>query len=378
MALGTTKDAIGAVTEMLQTKLTAKTGGVTVSIGRPETAASSGAEGGKLNLFLYHVEFDGHLKNYPLDQGQPAPLWMVLHYLMTAYDSSKDSDSIDAHKLLGQGLAALQELNYLRPGSAPSEAPLLSNPEPLKITFDSADAELLSKLMQGGDEEYRVSAAFQIRPVLIAPEALPSYAPAVKTVGPPATPGVVVLPSMGPRLKSLKPERFEAGQTLTLTGLDLAGVDEVCIGEGCYAVTPAGDEIAVTVPLATTLSPGAYSITAVKILPSGRRFSSNALLGHLLPTLNSVAPGPLTPSGPNLFGDLTLNGVRLGGPDDSIFVALYQDGKTAILLEGTGVPAQNTLMVSVTSDKALPPGTYYAILRVNGAQAVNTPQVNWT
>ena len=56
----------------------------------------------------------------------------------------------------GLRLFSLQRLNYIHPANAA----LVDNPEPLKITFDRADAELLSKIMQGTDEKYRVSAAF--------------------------------------------------------------------------------------------------------------------------------------------------------------------------------------------------------------------------
>jgi len=378
MAFTDTKFAIGAVTEMLRTQLTVKTG-LNVAVGSPESAAKSNTEGEKLNIFLYQIDFDASLKNYSLDNGQPAPLWIALNYLLTAFDPNKESDSIDAHKLLGQGLAALQDFNFLRPNPASlSDAPLLSNPEPLKITFNAADAELLSKLMQGSDEKYRISSSFQVRPVMIMPETLPSFAPAVKTVGPPGTEGVVVLGSMGPRLNSLKPERFEAGQKLTIEGQDIGEVSEICFGDVCYNSALADGKLEVTVPLATVLSAGSYPVTGVKILPSGRRFSSNALLGHLLPALTGVAVGPLTPNGPtNKFGDLTLTGTRLGGPDDGIFVALYKDGKTVIMIETTGVVAQNTLTASVTIDKAIPPGTYYVILRVNGEQATSSLQVNW-
>lgn len=378
MALASSKEAIGAVTQMLQTKLTAKTG-VNVSVGRPEASAAANSEGAKLNLFLYEVAFDGHLRNFSIDSGQPAPLWVALHYLMTAFDAGHESDSIDAHKLLGKGLTALQELNYAKPNpAAPADAPLVSNPEPLKITFDSADVELLSKIMQGTDEKYRLAAAFQVRPVMLMPDALPSYAPAVLSVGPPASPGVVVLPSMGPRLEGLEPEKFEAGQTLTLTGQDISSVHEVCLGTVCYPAALANGDITTTVPLATTLSPGSYPVTVVRILPSGRRFSSNALLGHLLPKLVAAAHGPLTAVGGKLHGDLTLTGTRLGGPNDSIFIGLYKDGACALMLEATGVAAQNTLTVTVTPDQALDPGTYYVILRVNGEQAIHSPAVNWT
>jgi hypothetical protein len=378
MALASTKEAIGAVTQMLQTKLMAKTS-VNVSIGRPEASATALSEGAKLNLFLYQVGFDGSMRNFSIDDGQPPPLWIALHYLITAFDAGRDSDSIDAHKLLGTGLAALQELNFMRPNPASlADAPLVSNPEPLKVTFDSADVEMLSKIMQGADEKYRVSAAFQVRPVMLMPEALPSYAPAVLSVGPPASPGVVVLPSMGPRLETLDPEKFEAGQTLTLTGIDIAGANEVCVGGSCFAPALVNGDLSVTVPLGTTLSAGSHPVTAVRILPSGRRFSSNALLGHLLPTLATAAHGPLTPAGPQLHGDLTITGNRLGGPQDGIFIGFYRDGACALVLETAGVAAQNTLTATVTAEQALDPGTYFIILRVNGEQAIHSPAVDWT
>jgi len=379
MALADTKEAIGAVTQMLQTKLIASTG-VNVSVGRPETAAKANTDGAKFNLFLYQVGFDPHLKNFAINDGQPTPLWAVLHYLVTAFDSSKDSDSIDAHKLLGRGVTALQGLNYMEPNPAAiADAPLVDNPESLKVTFDSADVELLSKVMQGSEEAYRVSAAFQVRPVMLATDALPQYAPAVLSVGPPSSQGVTVLPSLGPRLDALDPEKFEAGGSLTLTGADLDGAFEVCFGTTCYPASFADGELAVTVPAGTMLSAGSYGVTAVRVLPSGRRFSSNAVLGRLLPTLTGASHGALTPTGSGaLHGTLTLTGARLGGADDTIFIALYRDGACAVMLEPTGVAAQNTLTLTVTPEQALDPGTYYVILRVNGEQAIASPPVNWT
>lgn len=372
MALGDSPKAIGAVTELLQVKLTDATN-VNVTVGRPEAAVLGNSGGDKLNLFLYYVEMDPHLKNVQLDPGQPAPLWLVLHYLLTPFDDS-DSDSSDAHRLLGQGLTALQALNYL----APSDAPLTSNPEPLKLTFDQAVPDLLSKLMQGSEEKYRLSAAFQVRPVMLMPDTPAAYAPAVKSVGPSDMPGVVVLPSLGPRLIGLSPERFEVGARLTLSGQDLSNVTEVCIGTAIFPAMRAGQDITAALSDTAPLSAGSYPVTAVRILPTGRRFASNALLGHLLPSLTGAAHGPLTDSGGKLHGDLLLTGKRLGGPDDSIFVAFYREGATALLFEAIGTAAQDTLTVTVTPDQALTAGTYYILLRVNGEQALNSPEIDWT
>jgi len=381
MPLADTPEAIGAVTDLVRGRLSARLNSLNVSVGRPQTAASSGS-GPKLNLFLYRVAVDGHLRNTPLDEGQPAPLWMVLHYLLTAFDTGRDSDSIDAHRLLGRGLGALQEINFLRPPATATA--LTDNPEPLKVSFDEADADLLSKIMQGSEEQYRVSAAFQVRPVLIAPDATPSYAPLVLSVGPPATPGVVVLPTLGAVLDSLEPERFEAGAELTLTGTDLAGYTEVWIGAQSFPALSGPDRtLTTTVPLATTLSARAYPVYVARVLPSGRRVSSNAVLGHLAPTVTGAAiVGTLANAGtvadPLLHGTLALNGRRLGGPDDAVFVGFYLDGDTRLMLEATGSAAQTSLSVTVPAADALPPGHYRIILRVNGEQAVHSPEVNWT
>jgi hypothetical protein len=387
MSLVSSKEAIGAVSEVLRTGVSARLGSLNVLIGRPEVAASNG--GRKINLFLYRVGFDSHLRNEPLEMGQQPPLWMVLHYLMTAFDEDKDSDSSDAHRLLGGGLAALQELNFMRP-SAPA---LARNPEPLKITFDDADAELLSKLMQGSEEKYRISAAFQVRPVMIVPEMPASYAPLVKTVGPPKVPqpvptpvppigeGVEVIPSFGPRLKALAPERFAApaGVSLTLQGLDLGEVTHVQFGSLSLPVTGAlANEVTATFPAPSGISAGAYPVTVSRPLTSGHTMTSNALLAHLIPTLTSVGHGTLTLISGRLHGTLSLTGERLGAPTDSIFVAFYRDGAMRLMLEATGSAAQTSLSVIVVEEKALLPGDYLIIVRVNGEQADDAQTVNWT
>ncbi len=376
MPLQQTQAAIGAVGELLRSQLTARTAAGSVDVGRPETAAASA--GPKFNLFLYHLELDAFLKNQALDEGQDTPLWCVLHYLITAYDDGRESDSVAAHGLLGEGMLALQELNFLRPDSIPA---LADNPQSLKITFDNADPDLLSKIMQGSDERYRLSAAFQIRPVLVAASEPPSYAPLVATVGPPGNEGVDVIPSMGPRLSRLEPEIFQAGDTITAFGDDLGGaIETLIVGDYSYGVSaaPAG-QVQAVIPVDTELSPGGHAVTAMRTSASGRPLMSNPVFGTLLPTLQTATPGALTAdmSG-NLSGSLSLGGQRLGGPDDTIYVAYYRDGEVQLMLEATGVDTQDSLTATVGVDEALPPGSYRIILRVNGAQAPLMPEVDWT
>src|SRR6186713_1433716 len=102
MSLAASQEAIGAVSELLKVQLAVRTGINAVAVGRPEDAskaASSGSGGSSFNLFLYRVGIDGQLRNRALDDGQAPPVWLVLHYLLTAFDGT-DSDSPLAHKLL--------------------------------------------------------------------------------------------------------------------------------------------------------------------------------------------------------------------------------------------------------------------------------------
>src|SRR5215213_4419674 len=134
MALADTGKAISAVTDAVRDRLD-KRSGIAVTVGRPEQDQGNN----RLNLFLYEIVFDASMKNVPLDEGQPPPLWLVLKYMMTAYDGSGESNSIEAHEFLGIGVRVLQSLNYLAKDTLLNPdylKALASNPEELKITFD--------------------------------------------------------------------------------------------------------------------------------------------------------------------------------------------------------------------------------------------------
>ncbi|NKI92170.1 DUF4255 domain-containing protein [Rhizobacter sp. SG703] len=387
MSLAASQEAIGAVSELLKVQLAVRTGINAVAVGRPEEAskaASSGAGGSSFNLFLYRVGIDGNLRNRALDDGQSPPVWLVLHYLLTAFDGT-DSDSALAHRLLSRGMVALNAMSILRP--AATNAVLASNPDPLRISFDEADVEMLSKVMQGSDEKYRVSAAFQVRPVMLAStDAAPAYALPVLTIGPALPPpqrytGVSVLPGMGPRLGAIEPERFAAGQPFVLRGADLAGCDQVFVGAAAYPATPTADGgLSATIPLADTAAAGTYPVCAARTLPDGHLFSSNALAGHLLPRITGVAlDGPLVPQMGKLSGSFTVSGSQLGGPLSAAYAALYLNGQARLLLEPQPGGTPTSLGFTVGDAQALPPDpNYRVILRVNGEQALDTPLLAWT
>ena len=378
MALSQSSTAIGVVSDLLISRLQLAIGD-SVVVGRPQDAISSNPSGDKLNLFLYQISFDESLKNYPLDTGQSPPLWIVLHYLLTAFNDT-DSDTPAAHRLLGKGLTALQGLNFINS----SDPFLKDNPEPLKVSFDTAGVELLSKLMQGSDEKYRLSAAFQVRPVMLMVDEEPAYAPVIKTVGPPKQgvipaegEGIIVLPSLGPIISAVEPQIFETGDSITIKGPDLNGVDKVRIGAAdLTAVFSEEGHITVIVP--TTLSAGDQPVTVSRLLPTGRRICSSALLGKLLPTLSAVAIGAIQGMSGSQMRKIDLTGSRLGGPDDDILVALYKDdGERVHLFGSTGTAAQTSLTSNIPEDDFPDAGNYLVILRVNGVQATNSPDLVW-
>ena len=392
MAAADTPRAIGAVTRLLRDHLIRR--GFEVSVGKPEVAAQANANvDAKLNLFLYEAGFDPHLRNVELRQGDPAPLWLILKYLLTAYDDTENSDSADAHELLGRGIAALQELSLLRlvpPVIASVQAALQDNPEPLKLSFDESSVELLSKIMQGTDERYRLSMAFQVRPVLIVPA---SPSPSTLLVGIDYTTlpqtvigedGIVidVIPSLGPVLDRVAPASFEAGASIELWGNDLHGADiEVLLGDQVLSIIERrADRLQVTVegtppaPIASgsALSAGELGLVVRRRLSPTRARSSALQLVKLLPTVSTAA----------LVGaDLQISGRLLGrGPaqaaTDDVVVALFRDGRTQRLFDVIdNASTQNLLIVRGVTAAGLPAGSYRVIVKVNNQQARLSPSI---
>jgi hypothetical protein len=406
MALADSVKAIRAVTDATSERLKAKTG-MEVTVGRPEPPASVPAVD-RLNLFLYEIQFDASLKNVALDEGQRPPLWLVLKYLLTAFDSDgTTSDAPGAYENLGKGIRALQELSLfpLTPGlSAALVDPLRDNPEDLKITFDEASTDLLSRVMQGSEEKYRLSIGFQVRPVMIAAPELPSYSLLVGvdyTTAPVTEIGeagihIPVLPSMGPTITHLEPARFELGSTVTIFGSDLH-LSNLSVNLG-PVVLPATMQqtdrlqfvVREDIANGATISAGSLPVSVSQLLSTGRRRSSNLLVGNLAPTLSAaailggslqavaVAPPPVGWK----FATLDIAGKLLGKTDDDDFyLALYKDGATVKLFDAladTSPPAapQTQRQFVMQKPDAVPPGEYLLLYRVNGQQAQQSLAMN--
>lgn len=401
MALADSGRAIGAVTRLIREHLIRR--GFTVTIGRPEQAATTNTDA-KLNLFLFEAGVDGHLRNVALQRDQPPPLWLRLKFLLTAFDASESSDSADAHELLGRGLSALHELNFLRldAGVAPSvRLALENNPEPLKVTFEDTPADLLSKIMQGTDERYRLSAAFEVRPVMIVPDEPPVVSLLVGvdyTASPPVTIGragigLAAMASLGPRVERVDPAVFEPGATVLVTGEDLhlSGLECLFGGVPLAVIGQRPDQLTVRVegvvpadvaegPIASgaTLSAGEHPLVVRQLMPNRRYRSSNLLLARLCPVVTTAEIA---------CGALTVAGSLLGTWDDDLQVVLLRDGRVARVFEAgpQPPPAAAPLTVEPSTDQhtltvagaggVLAAGSYQVVVRVNGQQARVSPAV---
>jgi len=415
MPLANTRDAIGAVTQLLYDRLqhilanpplNAIDG---ISVGRPD--APPGTVGNpRLNLFLYQLEFDGNLRNVPLDAGRPTPLWLVLHYLLTAFDKENESDSIDAQRVLGTAIRSLDELNFSGL-FADDVAALADNPDRLKISFDHADPELIARLTQGDNGHFRLSASFQVRPVMIAGR---SPGDAALLVGMDYEANAIigetgiqlpVLPSLGARIEGLSPDAFEVKDEVEIGGSDLhtAGLGVTLGGQPLAVIGQRPDWLRVRIPddfaLGTRISAGSHALAVVQRLPSGRQRSSNLLVATLRPQLSTAVPFGMqrvdaTDPGSPVYGDIDLEGILMGRAMDDVDVALYRPittpDESATLrrfdrfVEVPNPPApsppphtpQTRMRLQIPMDDPLPQGRYRLVLRVNGQQARRSPEVD--
>lgn len=395
MALADTGKAIGAVTRLLRDRLHVHPG-VTVNdvtVGKPEPPPN--VTNPRLNLFLYEIQLDASLRNKSLDEGQPAPLWLVLKYLLTAFDEQGESDTIQAHEFLGEGMRALQELAFLPlSGSLTTLNALKDNPEVLKITFDEASADLLSKLMQGSEEKYRCSVAFQIKPVMIATSEPSSYSLLVgidylanEVIGEKGI-QISVFPFGGPTLSAIAPPKFTPGDTITLRGSDL-NLANLSVRLGTIELPITGQSsdalqclVNGTISGGNAISAGSHPVSVIQTLPNGRKRASNLLVGNLLPLLSSAVPNNLArvdlgDPASKIYGNIDLTGELLGTDEDDVFVALYQNGRVVKLFDELAtLTPQTHRRVPIKQENPIPAGKYRVILRVNGQQAKNSPEVD--
>ena len=208
-------------------------------------------------------------------------------------------------------MSALHELNFLRSTrSSPRRAAALeNNPEPLKLTFDETTADLLSKIMQGTDERYRLSVAFQMRPVMIVPGSRPrasllvgvDYTTAPQTIIGEDGVQIDVIPSLGPRLDRVEPDALRGRRSAsTIFGDDLhgsrhrgrarrRGADDRRAPRRSARRRPPKAAPARRSRPAARCRPASMPLVVRRRLSPTRTRSSNLLVARLLPTVTGAS-----------------------------------------------------------------------------------------
>ena len=249
--------------------------------------------------------------------------------------------------------------------------------------------------MQGPDQRYRCSAAFQVRPVLrLAPAEPPSYS---QLVGIDYSAASIIIGEkvsgsrccrhLGASLTEVTPAKFEVGATLEVTGYgsERGGrTDPALYGHSAhYAEAPRshpvhGSAFARAGQSAVGRQPRDYAGTG-----SGEREGVVGKCGErgLLPRITTAAVSNVNPingsPGAPVTAQIDLTGILLSTANDAAFLGLSSAGKVIRIFDTFTRPLadQTQLRLVIPGAQAVPPGPYRVILRVNGQQALNSPEV---
>jgi hypothetical protein len=138
----------------------------------PDEARNEGHEQ-VVNLFLYQTAIAGSWRNEPFPAGLPGetdfpPLPLILHYLITPY--VRDADELTSHRLLGASMLALHDhpvISGRELAAVGVPAEVGEHIEVVRITPMDTSVEEISKMWTAFQTQYRLSAAYEVRVVLI-------------------------------------------------------------------------------------------------------------------------------------------------------------------------------------------------------------------
>jgi hypothetical protein len=393
----TTFEAIGGVGATLKTLLVDRVDQppglgaplvpIPVSVGMPP---EDDDEAPQLNLFLYRVTENGYLKNQEIPgrghegtaYGHP-PLSLNLHYLLTAYGSTKTDgapvlvDDFVAHYLLGSAMRVLHDVPIITDrletsgGMQILHASLRGEYETVKLTLEPLSLEDVAKVWTALNRPFRLSAAYEVSVVQIESKAPRTY-PVPVGAPPPGGPRVASIAARRPRIDEVhaanRPGPYAAvGDSLVLVGSALVGEPTLAwIGEldVSGSVTSATDErVTLIVPDDPALQPGILSVRLGHGVELGRPprphvgMRSNTAAFVLVPSITNAAGL----GGPTLH----LEGTRLIAPGVESMTIV---GTTAVpSSDYAGAPSATAIDVPV------PPGAVqgdHVRVRVNGAETL--------
>ena len=384
--------------------------GPLVTIAPPDVQVS-GATGRRINLYLYQIGENAHLKNqeppgfgHPGAYGHP-PLSLDLHYLVTAYgetESSADAD-LQAQMALGDAMLVFhdnaivdQDLAITRPAAGTVGDPILDATlqgefEQVKIVLEPVGVEELAKIWTALPQaNFRRSVSYQVSVVQIESRQPRRFAPPVRTRR--VHVGVLERPRITDVYRTPAPggppgdARVAILQELTIEGSGFSGLaTRVAIGAvDPIVVTPTGSgEIRVTLPDDDRLQPGMQVVQVLVtragdvvegaldpgiVVPSEQVQPSNQAVITVVPEVTTTAADATL---------ITVNGRRLFRPGLRSYVVLGDASIEVRPPRGAdpwAAPTETSVQVPraplAALDPPLGPGTYPLRVVVNGAQNV--------
>ncbi|GAA0316902.1 DUF4255 domain-containing protein [Streptomyces polychromogenes] len=376
--------AIEAVTETLRALVDDGVKAVApgaAAVVHPPHQVSTTARNAQVNLFLYQTEIAPALRNDPPpglapgESGEPA-LPLVLRYLLTPF--APDGDDLLAHRLLGGALQALHTRPVLTRAELAQTAPysdVARQADSIRVTWHPVEEKDIYSLWSVFQTPYRLTAAFEVRAVLIGSRRPPRTPLPVLRRGTdgrgPHTSAAVR--STTPRVDTVRYPAGRAaartGETVELHGANLAGVGAVRlthVNTGAIADLP--------VPAAPA-HPGSLALTLPGSLPAG----------VCAVTLLAGAPRAELPVGPwylalapRITGPLPATVTRdASGNAEFALTAVppFAPGQQVLLLLGEHAYRARTATgpAAVFALPQAPPGAHRVRLRVDGVDSLLVP-----
>lgn len=316
------RDGIRKVTAALARLLTDRlaTASTVITCGLPKGEAQGDVP--QVNLFLYHVRENPHLRNQsdprrdvPGQYGAP-PLALELSYLVTAYGRRNaqidaalalgDSQTeLESQQLLADVMRVLHEVPQLtsrtqltRSSGWVLDAELRREWEAVRITPRSLDLDELSKLWTAFKADFQRSVAYQVSILRLESPRPPSVAVPVLTT----QFGTESMPSDAPLLIDLRPAAAGVLESVHLVGeglfeptLEVVITDDSQTGfppePTALPITRDGDGVHFQVPHdAGRFLPGAKRVSLRRSGLAGPNESAESLPFQLLPRIDSLSP----------------------------------------------------------------------------------------
>ena len=397
--------AINGVSEALRSLLVSEMEEtVTISFSPPDLKPGASEPGQRINLFLYKIEENVHLRNqeipgdgHPGSYGNP-PLSIALHFMMTAFPDADDYSStydFEAHKMLADAMRVLNDYPIITDSMVDSHgAPILQPSqqnqfEKIKITLEHLDMEELTKIWLSLSTPYRLSVGYSVSVIQIESKRPRKLARPVKTrhlhllqLRRPQIYDLQVTPPVSETIDEMPPVTARIGDTLAIHGANFLGIStQVIIGDARIDVTPVSDSlIEFEIPDDLLLQPGPTTVgvnvtMATEIVKGGYDSLGEIDTGENIVTSNQAALmlAPkitgISPANGDYNTILTITGERLYKEGLKSYILV---GDVAIMVEKIGAiePTPTQVQVSLSTLEDRPAGTYPVRIRTNGAECL--------